>query len=40
MGIVRQFDLSEGDKLKWEIKADGGNLIIVATPLKGGRGHG
>ncbi|ALV62986.1 hypothetical protein ADU37_CDS12870 [Thermococcus sp. 2319x1] len=42
MGIVKQFNLSEGDKLNWEIRAEGGELIIVVRPLKekkGGR-HG
>ncbi|MHA1580897.1 MAG: AbrB/MazE/SpoVT family DNA-binding domain-containing protein [Candidatus Baldrarchaeia archaeon] len=34
MGIVKQFNLSEGDKLNWEIKAEGGELIIVVRPLK------
>lgn len=33
MGIVKQFNLSEGDKLNWEIKAEGGELIIVVRPL-------
>jgi len=34
MGIVKQFNLSEGDKLNWEIKAENGNLIIVVKPIK------
>jgi bifunctional DNA-binding transcriptional regulator/antitoxin component of YhaV-PrlF toxin-antitoxin module len=34
VGIVRQFNLSEGDKLNWEIKAEEGELIIVVRPLK------
>lgn len=29
IGIVRQFDLKEGDLLKWEIRPEGGHLIIV-----------
>jgi len=37
IGIVKQFDLKEGDKLKWEIKAQSGELVIVVTPLKGAR---
>ena len=37
MGIVKQFNLSEGDKLNWEIKAEGGELIIVVKPVKGER---
>ena len=35
MGIVKQFNLSEGDKLNWEIRAEDGELIIVVRPLKG-----
>ncbi len=39
MGIVRQFNLSEGDKIEWEIRAEEGKLIIVVKPMKGkGRG--
>ena len=34
IGIVKQFNLSEGDKLNWEIRAEGGELIIVVRPLK------
>lgn len=34
MGIVKQFNLSEGDKLNWEIRVEGGELIIVVKPLK------
>ncbi|HEW63645.1 MAG: AbrB/MazE/SpoVT family DNA-binding domain-containing protein [Fervidicoccaceae archaeon] len=37
MGILKQFNLSEGDKLSWEIRAEDGELIIVVKPLKGGR---
>lgn len=38
IGIVKQFNLSEGDKLNWEIKAEGGELIIVVRPLKSKNG--
>jgi len=34
MGIVKQFNLSKGDKLNWEIRAEGEELIIVVKPLK------
>jgi bifunctional DNA-binding transcriptional regulator/antitoxin component of YhaV-PrlF toxin-antitoxin module len=34
-GIVKQFNLSEQDKLIWEIRAVRGELIIVVKPLKG-----
>ena len=36
MGIAKQFSLSEGDKLDWEIRAENGELIIVVKPLKRG----
>ena len=32
--IVRQFNLVEGDMLKWEIRAENGELIIVVKPIK------
>ena len=35
MGIVKQFNLSEGDKLDWEIRAS--RELIVVKPLKGVR---
>jgi len=34
IGIARQFNLSVGEKLNWEIKARNGDLIIVITPIK------
>ncbi|MGC8985035.1 MAG: AbrB/MazE/SpoVT family DNA-binding domain-containing protein [Thermosulfidibacteraceae bacterium] len=34
VGIVKQFDLSEGDKLNWEIRAEGKELIIVIRSLR------
>ena len=30
-GIVRQFNLKEGDKLKWELRAKGDKLVIVVS---------
>ena len=33
-GIVRQFALSDGDKLQWKIEAKNNELVIVARPLK------
>lgn len=38
IGIVRQFNLSEGDKLNWEIRAEEGELVIVVKPIKGRKG--
>jgi len=34
IGIVKQFELSEGDMLNWKIEAKGSKLIIVVEPLK------
>jgi|BEDMetMinimDraft_2_1075160.scaffolds.fasta_scaffold01933_3 SpoVT / AbrB like domain. len=34
IGIVKQFNLSEGDELSWEIRAEGGELIIAVRPKK------
>jgi len=34
MGIVKQFNLSEGYKLNWEDKAEDGRFIIVVEPLR------
>jgi bifunctional DNA-binding transcriptional regulator/antitoxin component of YhaV-PrlF toxin-antitoxin module len=34
IGIVKQFNLSEGDELYWEIRAENGELIIIVKPLK------
>ena len=34
IGIVKQFNLSEGDKLNWKIRAEGGELTIVVKPIK------
>ena len=39
IGIVKQFNLSEGDKLNWEIRAEEGELIIVVKPIKGEEGR-
>jgi bifunctional DNA-binding transcriptional regulator/antitoxin component of YhaV-PrlF toxin-antitoxin module len=32
--IMNQFNLKEGDKLSWELKADEKELIVVIKPLK------
>jgi bifunctional DNA-binding transcriptional regulator/antitoxin component of YhaV-PrlF toxin-antitoxin module len=31
-GIVRQFNLKEGDKLNWEIVARGNKLAVMVMP--------
>jgi hypothetical protein len=33
MSIVKQFGLSEGDGLKWEIQAKDNSLIVIVTPM-------
>ena len=34
MSIVKQFGLTEDDKLDWILKAEGGELIIQIKPIK------
>ena len=30
--IMNQFNLKEGDKLDWELKAENGNLVVIVIP--------
>lgn len=32
--IVRQFELKEGDRIKWELKVVDGEMAIFVTPIK------
>jgi len=34
IGVARQLGLKEGDKLRWEIRADNNNLIVLVMPVK------
>lgn len=34
MSMVRQFGLTEDDKLDWTLKVESGELIIIVKPLK------
>lgn len=34
MSIVKHFKLKEKDKLKWEIRAEDNDLLIILKPLK------
>lgn len=34
MGIIKQFGLREGDKLKWRLEAMNNKLVIVIEPVK------
>ncbi len=34
MGIIKQFDLKEGDKLSWKIEIKDGKLAVIIEPLK------
>lgn len=34
IGIVRQLKLREGDRLRWQIKADGNKLIVIVEPAR------
>jgi len=31
-GIMSHFNLKEGDKLDWTLKAENGNLVVIVTP--------
>ena len=33
-GIVSQFNLREGDRLDWSLKAEGNKLLLIVTPLQ------
>jgi hypothetical protein len=37
-GIVRQFSLADGDKIRWKMEVIEGELVIVARPLKKQKG--
>ena len=32
--IMNQFDLKEGDKLDWGLKAENGKILIIIKPYK------
>jgi hypothetical protein len=34
MSLVKQFGLTEDDKLDWILKAEGGELVIIIKPIK------
>ena len=34
MSIVKHFKLKEKDRLKWEIRAENNDLLIIVKPLK------
>jgi len=34
MSLVKQFGLTEDDKLDWILKAEGGEIIIIIKPIK------
>lgn len=33
-GIVRQFSLANGDRIRWKIEVKDGEMVIVARPIK------
>ena len=33
-GIMSQFNLKDGDRLDWTLKAEKGNLIVIIKPEK------
>jgi len=34
ISIVKQFNLEEHDKLRWNLKAQNNEIIIIVTPFK------
>ena len=38
IGIARQFNLEEGDKLRWEIRSQDDQLVIIVNPEKKKKG--
>jgi len=34
ISIARQFDLKEGDRLRWTLKAENNDLVILVEPIK------
>ncbi len=32
--IVRQFNLKDGDRIDWNLKAEGGEMVIVVKPTQ------
>lgn len=37
IGIIRQLGLQEGDKLVWELRPDGNQLVVVVSPMRNGQ---
>ena len=33
-GVMSHFDLKEGDKLDWTLKAENGKLVVIVIPEK------
>jgi len=34
ISIVRQFALKDKDRLSWELRADGGRIVVEVSPFK------
>ncbi len=34
MSIIHQFNLEEGDQLRWEIRASNNELVLIVKPVK------
>ena len=32
--IMNQFNLKDGEKLDWELKAENGQIIVIVKPIK------
>lgn len=37
MSIIKQFNLTAGDKLSWKLKVEEGELVIIVKPVKDSR---
>jgi hypothetical protein len=37
IGITRQLGLREGDRLVWELRPDGNQLVVVVSPMRNGQ---
>ena len=33
-GIMSQFNLKEGDRIDWTLKAENGEIVVIVKPLK------
>jgi len=36
--IIKQFNLKDGDKVSWLLRAEGGEMVIIVQPVKATEG--